>query len=427
MRLAFTFAAGLILLLPAAAGAQQIDGLYIAGGAGANFLQRNSGQLGGQAGRQLQQNGLSREVALEWEMGWAGVGSLGWGFGNGLRLEVEGNYRSNDLDQVVGAGYRLPRNGGSVYNYGVMANVFYDFDLTNIGIPSTAVMPYIGGGIGYVWRDHDNINGSLTVGPLSNVPGLSNQLLSSLTSGLPAGLPPQVRDALTESTRQSLSSTLNSTASVNVNSDDSNGSIAYQGVAGLAFPIRWVPGLAATLEYRFMATEAVKLRTSGTVRAGNTTTTLYNTRTDYDNYNHSIMLGLRYALYTPSPVTPAPVAAVAPAAAPAPTRTYLVFFDFDRADLTDRARQIISEAAQNAGRVQTTRIEVGGHADRSGSPQYNQRLSLRRAEAVAAELSRLGVARSNISVQAFGESRPLVATADGVREPQNRRVEIVLR
>jgi outer membrane protein OmpA-like peptidoglycan-associated protein len=77
--------------------------------------------------------------------------------------------------------------------------------------------------------------------------------------------------------------------------------------------------------------------------------------------------------------------------------------------------------------VQTTRIEVAGHADRSGSPQYNQRLSQRRADAVAAELSRQGIARSNISVQAFGESRPLVATADGVREPQNRRVEIVLR
>ncbi|EFH11315.1 OmpA family protein, partial [Teichococcus cervicalis] len=97
------------------------------------------------------------------------------------------------------------------------------------------------------------------------------------------------------------------------------------------------------------------------------------------------------------------------------------------ADLTDRARQIISEAAQNSGRVQTTRIEVAGHADRAGSPQYNQRLSQRRADAVAAELVRLGVARSAISVQAFGESRPLVPTADGVREPQNRRVEIVLR
>jgi OmpA-OmpF porin, OOP family len=104
-----------------------------------------------------------------------------------------------------------------------------------------------------------------------------------------------------------------------------------------------------------------------------------------------------------------------------------VFFDFDRADLTDRARQIIGEAAQNSRRVQSTRIEVAGHADRSGSPQYNQRLSQRRAEAVAAELVSQGVSRNEIMVQAFGETRPLVPTADGVREPQNRRVEIVLR
>ena len=70
---------------------------------------------------------------------------------------------------------------------------------------------------------------------------------------------------------------------------------------------------------------------------------------------------------------------------------------------------------------------MAGHADRSGDAAYNQRLSQRRAEAVAAELVRDGVARGNISVQAFGESRPLVPTADNVREPQNRRVEIVLR
>jgi len=104
-----------------------------------------------------------------------------------------------------------------------------------------------------------------------------------------------------------------------------------------------------------------------------------------------------------------------------------VFFDWDRADLTDRARQIIAEAAQATTRVQVTRIEVAGHADRSGTPAYNQGLSQRRAQNVAAELVRLGVARQEISTQAFGESRPLVATADGVREPQNRRVEIVVR
>ena len=70
---------------------------------------------------------------------------------------------------------------------------------------------------------------------------------------------------------------------------------------------------------------------------------------------------------------------------------------------------------------------MAGHADRSGSPAYNQGLSQRRAQNVAAELVRLGVQREAISVQAFGESRPLVATADGVREMQNRRVEIAFR
>ena len=77
--------------------------------------------------------------------------------------------------------------------------------------------------------------------------------------------------------------------------------------------------------------------------------------------------------------------------------------------------------------MQTTRIEVAGHADRSGTPAYNQRLSQRRADAVAAELVRQGIARNEIAVSAYGESRPLVPTADGVREPQNRRVEIVLK
>ena len=77
--------------------------------------------------------------------------------------------------------------------------------------------------------------------------------------------------------------------------------------------------------------------------------------------------------------------------------------------------------------MQTTRIEVAGHADRSGTPQYNQRLSQRRADVVASELVNQGVAKEEIVVTAFGETKPLVPTADGVREPQNRRVEIVLR
>jgi outer membrane protein OmpA-like peptidoglycan-associated protein len=76
--------------------------------------------------------------------------------------------------------------------------------------------------------------------------------------------------------------------------------------------------------------------------------------------------------------------------------------------------------------VQTTRIEVNGYTDLSGTASYNQGLSVRRAESVEAELVRDGVTRGEITIRGYGESHPLVPTAKGVREPQNRRVEIIL-
>ena len=121
--------------------------------------------------------------------------------------------------------------------------------------------------------------------------------------------------------------------------------------------------------------------------------------------------------------------APAPAAvAPSPiSRSYLVFFDWDKADLTDRARQIVSEAAANSTKVQYTQIEVNGYTDTSGTPRYNQGLSIRRAKAVAAELVKDGVPQSAIAIQGFGETHLLVPTGPGVREPQNRRVEIIIK
>ena len=123
------------------------------------------------------------------------------------------------------------------------------------------------------------------------------------------------------------------------------------------------------------------------------------------------------AAYTPPPVT-------APKMAPAP-HSYLVFFDFDKSDLTPQATQIVDQAAQNAGPSHVTRIDVTGHTDTVGSDAYNMRLSKRRAESVAAELEHQGVPSSEISIIAKGKHDLLVPTADGVREPQNRRVEIV--
>ena len=103
---------------------------------------------------------------------------------------------------------------------------------------------------------------------------------------------------------------------------------------------------------------------------------------------------------------------------------YLVFFELDRATLTPDGRSAVSEAAQDFLRTGAARISLAGHADRSASEAYNQRLSERRVEAVRQELVRLGVPDSAIGTVAQGETDPLVQTADGVREARNRRVEI---
>jgi outer membrane protein OmpA-like peptidoglycan-associated protein len=333
--------AATVLSLPIAAQAQPVTGIYVGAGAGVNYLQssKDSG------------------VEISTDLGYVGVLSVGYGFGNGLRLEVEGNFRSNEGDR---ADIRVPgltsrvNLSGQVRSYGAMVNAIYEFALG-------PVQPYIGAGVGYIWQEMD-VRGT--------------------------------------------------TGGASVRLDDSEGAFGFQGIAGLAFPIPAVPGLAITAEYRFLGTTGHEYRVAG-VTGG---------RYEADNYNHSILAGIRYNFGQAAPVAPAP--------APVPqqvARTYLVFFDWDRADLTDRARQIIAEAAAAAPTVNTTRIEVAGHADRSGSPAYNQRLSERRANNVAAELVRRGIARNLIAISAYGETRPLVPTADGVREPQNRRVEIVLR
>jgi outer membrane protein OmpA-like peptidoglycan-associated protein len=315
-----------VVMAPSAVQAQALNGVYIGAGAGINWLSDTSIRPPGVG--KLKSDGV----------GFAGLGSVGYAFGNGVRVELEGNYR---YQGVKNAGVR-----GHINSYGPMVNAFYDFD-AGFGFAT----PYVGVGVGYQWGD------------------------------IRAG-------------------------GVRTNS---KGAWAAQGILGAAFPIADVPGLAVTAEARVYST-IEKVRYSG----GSTDPQL----------NVSGMLGLRYAFgAVAAPVVAAPAAVPAPA----PARTYLVFFDWDRADLTPRARQIIADAAQASTRFATTRIEVGGHADRSGTPAYNQALSLRRAQNVAAELVRLNVPRSAIDIQAYGETRPLVATADGVREPQNRRVEIVLR
>ncbi|WP_191085922.1 OmpA family protein [Roseococcus microcysteis] len=355
--------AATVLSLPVAAAQAQtmpVTGLYVGAGVGANFLEGRSSAVA-----------PGVRVSNSDNIGVVAVGSVGWGFGNGIRAEIEGSFRWNEPHRYAINAVRAGSVSGNRYQYGVMGNAFYDIPL-GMDFGGFNITPYVGVGAGYQWTDNSSIR--------ANFPGGS------------------------------------------LRSNDRDGRFAYQAIVGAAVGLdALLPGLALTTEYRFMGTLAPSL-TYATVNNAGVTTSRSTFRSE--NYNHSVLVGLRYAFNTPAP---APVVAPAPAPAPAPARTFLVFFDWDRADLTDRARQIIAEAATNARTVSSTRIEVSGHADRTGAAAYNQRLSVRRAEAVAAELVRRGINRNEITIQGFGFDRPLVPTAQGVREPQNRRVEIVLR
>ncbi len=360
LRLLATAAA---ICLPGLALAQPVDGLYV--GAGALFNYKQAEHAHASPGAEFGSSRLTFDAD-----GYGGLGSVGYGLGNGLRLEVEGNYRSTGIRKFTS---QAPEGGQSTQqDYGALGNVLYDVDLRPFGLdyPFT---PYVGVGAGWEWSHLNGLNAVQTTGDVTHLGGTSS------------------------------------------------GNFAYQGIVGFAFPITTLPGLAFTAEYRFLGVLG-----NQTFRATSISTP--GAKGNYDiteNLNHSGVLGIRYAFNTPAPVPPPPPAAPSPVVAP--SRTYLVFFDWDRADLTDRARQIVAEAAQASTRVQATRIEVQGNADLSGTKQYNQKLSLRRAQTVAAELVRDGVPAKEIQIQAFGDTRPLVQTAPGVREPQNRRVAIILQ
>jgi OmpA-OmpF porin, OOP family len=111
------------------------------------------------------------------------------------------------------------------------------------------------------------------------------------------------------------------------------------------------------------------------------------------------------------------------AAAPAPTRQYNVYFDFDKATLTPEAQQIVDQVAGQA-KGNNTRVVLVGKADLSGTDAYNLALSKRRADAVRAALAADGIAANRVDEQWVGMREPPVPTAAGVREPRNRVVEI---
>lgn len=104
-----------------------------------------------------------------------------------------------------------------------------------------------------------------------------------------------------------------------------------------------------------------------------------------------------------------------------------VFFEFDSVVLPDSSIQTLQFIANNLAACGWGGLSAVGHTDRSGSDAYNDALSLRRGNAVAAALGQAGIAPGVVSVSAKGESEPRVPTPDGERNPTNRRVEISAR
>ena len=372
MNLRSALLAATVVALPLAAQAQQpVTGIYVGLGAGANILSSEKVNVPGSLGLA----GVAGSGGqLKFETGFVGKGSVGWGFGNGLRLEVEGSYRDNKANHgELPDDRQLPRAAGN----------------TKPAAWSTPSMTSTGCRRGY--------------SPTSAV---------AWVTGRRSGT--DVR-------------AYNSAGGIATTQNEFKGSFAYQGILGVAFPIAALPGLAITTEFDYYGLSGNReygaTATCYTCGANGTSVTHTGTVTSNSNHNYSFLVGVRYNFGVAPPPPPPPV--VAPA--PAPARSYLVFFDWDKYNLTDRARQIIHEAAVNSTKVAVTKIQVNGYTDTSGTPQYNMGLSIRRANAVAAELVKDGVPKNVIAIQGFGQTHLLVPTADGVREPQNRRVEIILQ
>ncbi|MGK6354485.1 OmpA family protein [Sphingomonas sp. DT-207] len=204
--------------------------------------------------------------------------------------------------------------------------------------------------------------------------------------------------------------------------DDSDTVVAWQGIAGVRAPLS--DNIDVSLKYRFFNAPGVTLvDTAG--------------REWYGRFrSHSILGGVIFNFGAPEEAPPPPPPAPEPTWTPTPEPTptpppvvctpgpYIVFFDWDKSDITPEAASILDNAISNYQNCGNSQVMLAGHADRSGSASYNVGLSQRRADSVRAYLTSRGIGDGVITTQAFGESRPRVETADGVRELQNRRVEI---
>lgn len=195
------------------------------------------------------------------------------------------------------------------------------------------------------------------------------------------------------------------------------GSFQYQGIVGARFKTP-VNHLYANVDYRMIGDTMSR-------------DSYHQDDSRFDNrFNHVFSVGLTYVVGEDK-APEQPVVYNTPV--PQPAKTYLVFFEWDKYDLTPEAKKIVDLASISSRSVTTTSIEVNGYTDNtsihggSRGENYNQKLSEKRAERVASELILNGVDPTIIVVKGFGEEHPLIKTKPQTQEIQNRRVEIIIK
>ena len=185
--------------------------------------------------------------------------------------------------------------------------------------------------------------------------------------------------------------------------DDSDSGLAWQLLAGVRAPLS--ENLDVGLRYRMFTAESVGIADFD--------------GSDYDARlrTHSIMGTLIYNFGAPEVVLPPPPQVCE-------TGPYIVFFNWDESDITPEASTILDNAVSAYANCGMASVMLAGHTDTSGSAAYNVGLAERRNASARDYLTARGVPGGRIGSEAFGETQLRVPTADGVRELQNRRVEI---
>jgi outer membrane protein OmpA-like peptidoglycan-associated protein len=190
--------------------------------------------------------------------------------------------------------------------------------------------------------------------------------------------------------------------------DDS--AFTWQLIGGLTYEVD--PNVDLQLDYRYQGVGDTDHNSN------------FTGRSRIKDFNvQTVKLSLRW-YYCPPEAPPAPIPE--PPRPPERPKVFIVFFDFDKSNLTAEAQAVVSEAVNAVKAGGNVHVLVTGHTDTVGSHAYNQGLSERRAAAVKAEMIRLGMSDGQIATVGRSFDEPMVQTGPGVREPQNRRAVIEL-